>query len=75
MVTWAVAFALVAGGLVWAAVEHRRRRERPGMHVAIAEACLATLIVIGAIIVLFKTDNPWAWIGLPMACRYTLRGC
>jgi hypothetical protein len=51
------------------------RGQRRTAIVSAAVGCVTGIALVMVIHLLRHTDNPWAWIGLPMACRYTLRGC
>jgi len=75
MLTYAVALAFFLCGLLWGAVEYWRLDRRRTAIAAAAAGCVAGAALIGVIYILRGTDNPWAWIGMPMACRYTLHGC
>jgi hypothetical protein len=65
---------LLGGGL-WAAWEYGRQGNRRGSLLALSGAGVAGIALLGTAYLLMYSYNPWAWIGLPMACRYTLRGC
>ena len=75
MVTVAVLLGLLVCVFPWAAVEQWRRGERRTSVFPVAMACVAGIGFVMTIHFLRHTDNPWAWIGMPMACKYTLRGC
>jgi hypothetical protein len=75
MVTWAIGTVILVCASIWSAIEYRRLGQRGGVVAAITVGAVAGIALVGFIYVLETTDNPWAWIGLPMACRYTLHGC
>jgi len=75
MVTYAVALALFLCGFSWGALECWRLGRRRVAIVSAIAGGIAGVALIAVIYLLRNTDNPWAWIGLPGACQYTLRGC
>jgi len=75
MVPYAVALTLLLYGLLWAAVECWRLGRHRAAIVSTTTDGIVGIALIAVIYLLHDTDNPWAWIGLPMACRYTLQGC
>ena len=75
MVTYAVAFVFVIFDFLWGALEYWRQGHRRIALASATAARIAGLVLVAAIYVLRYGDNPWAWIGLPMACRYRLHGC
>lgn len=67
------AFACVV--FLWGAVESWLKGDVTSALIASGATVASAIVLIGFVYVLTHTTNPWAWIGLPMACRYTLRGC
>ena len=65
--------ALFAFG--WGAVGNWRLGERRAAIAYVTMCGVSALAVAGAIYLLATTDNPWAWVGFPMACRWRLHGC
>jgi hypothetical protein len=75
MVTYAAGLGVLFCGLLRAAVEYWRRGQRGIALLSATAGGVAAVALIAVIYLLRHTEKPWAWIGLPMACRYTLRGC
>jgi hypothetical protein len=75
MITYVVALALLTGGFLWGAVEYRRRGRRWPVIGSIAIACVSMTAIVAVIHALQQADNFWTWAGIPMARRYTMRGC
>ena len=75
MVTYVVALVLLCGGFLWGGVEYWRRGQNGIAAASLAVACIAILGAAALFHVLQQTDDFWTWAGMPMACRFTLRGC
>jgi hypothetical protein len=75
LVTLAVAAVFVCATFLWRSVETWRAGKRTGAFVSLVAAAVEAIALAAFVYGLGITDSPWAWIGLPMACRYTLRGC
>jgi hypothetical protein len=75
MMTWAAALIVLIGGFLWGAVQCWRQGQRKTSAGLFAMTCAAVLGLTATVLVLRGTDNFWLWAGIPMACRFTLKGC